>query len=65
MASPEERHLMPDVRGMSLRRAINLLNAARIRPKVSGSGIVRTQSPPPGTPMAKSSRGAVLGCGGG
>lgn len=62
MSPVQEERLMPDVRGMSLRRAINVLNASRIKPSVTGSGIVRSQSPPPGTPMAKSSRVATLSC---
>jgi cell division protein FtsI (penicillin-binding protein 3) len=40
---------MPDLRGLSLRRAVNLLNAGRIKPRITGSGRVRTQSPPPGS----------------
>jgi membrane peptidoglycan carboxypeptidase len=39
---------MPDVRGMSVRRAVNLLNAGRIRPRIIGSGRVATQTPAPG-----------------
>lgn len=50
MAAPAEAPLMPDVRGMSLRRALNILNAHRIKPSVSGAGIVRSQSPAPNTP---------------
>lgn len=39
---------MPDLRGLSVRRAVNLLNAGRIRPRINGTGRVRTQSPAPG-----------------
>ena len=39
---------MPDLRGMSLRRAVNLLNEGRIRPRITGTGRVREQSPAPG-----------------
>lgn len=42
---------MPDLRGMTVRRAINLLNAGRIRPRISGSGRVRQQTPAPGAPI--------------
>jgi cell division protein FtsI (penicillin-binding protein 3) len=62
MAPPEQRHLMPDVRGMSLRRALNVLNAVRVRPRITGGGIVRAQNPSPGTPLTASTRGAMLEC---
>jgi cell division protein FtsI/penicillin-binding protein 2 len=41
--------VMPDVRGMSVRRAVNVLNAGRIRPRIDGAGRVRSQTPAPGT----------------
>lgn len=34
---------IPDVRGMTLRRALNILNAAQIRTRVVGSGVVVAQ----------------------
>lgn len=34
----------PDVRGLTLRRALNLLHAARIKTRVLGSGVVRKQT---------------------
>jgi cell division protein FtsI (penicillin-binding protein 3) len=54
---------MPDVRGMSLRRALNLLNLCRIRPQVVGSGIVRSQSVAPGRVLDEKMRITVLKCG--
>ncbi len=33
----------PDVRGMTLRRALNILHAARVKVRVQGSGVVRKQ----------------------
>ena len=38
----------PDLRGLSIRRAINLLAIERMLAKVSGSGIVISQNPVPG-----------------
>ncbi len=40
---------VPDVRGMSLRKAITVLRKAGLRTKLSGSGKVNWQSPIPGT----------------
>ena len=34
---------VPDVRGMTLRRALNILNAARVKTRISGSGVVVKQ----------------------
>lgn len=62
MSGPEDATLMPDVRGMSLRRALNILSACRIKPRVSGSGIIRSQSPAPGTPLDGRARAAMLEC---
>jgi len=61
-AAPEKMATMPDVRGMSLRRALNILNACRIRPSVSGSGVVRSQSPAPGSELTARGRAATLLC---
>ncbi len=52
---------MPDVRGLAVRRALNLMNERRIRPRVSGSGIVRHQHPSPGVEVA-SDQAVVLEC---
>lgn len=53
---------MPDVRSMSLRRALNVLSAYGLRPTVSGGGIVRAQSPAPGTPLVSGRRNVALAC---
>ncbi len=54
--------VMPDVRGMTLRRALNVLGEQEIRPRAEGSGIVRTQWPSPGTPLREKERVAKLTC---
>jgi cell division protein FtsI (penicillin-binding protein 3) len=43
-------HRVPDVRGLSMRRAVNSLASYRLVAVVAGSGCVLTQSPEPGTP---------------
>ena len=45
---------LPNLQGLPLRRALNILNACRAKPKVVGTGIVQTQYPPPGTPIRAS-----------
>lgn len=47
---------MPDVRGMSLRRALNCLALEGLRVDVSGSGTVVSQSPAPGERLRSQSR---------
>ncbi len=47
--SPDEG--TPDVRGLSLRRALLLLRAYGVDAKVSGSGRVQRQVPPPGSSL--------------
>jgi cell division protein FtsI/penicillin-binding protein 2 len=47
--SPHSGGGLPDVRGDSLRRALQVLGAYGVTAKVSGSGVVRTQSPAPGS----------------
>ena len=43
-------HRVPDLRGMSVRRAVNTLAAGNLVAVLSGSGCVVSQSPEPGTP---------------
>jgi cell division protein FtsI (penicillin-binding protein 3) len=43
--------LMPDVRGLSAREALSTLGDAGLSVRISGSGVVATQSPEPGTPI--------------
>jgi cell division protein FtsI/penicillin-binding protein 2 len=57
----EEPRRMPNLRGMSLRRALNVLTSYHIKPRVSGSGIVRSQNPPPNAVLNPRSA-AVLTC---
>lgn len=54
--------LMPDVRGLSLRRALNMLNACGVKPRIEGSGVVATQSPAPNTPLVNRRQSVVLVC---
>lgn len=42
-ADSTARAAIPDVRGMTLRRALNILNAAQVKTKVIGSGVVVAQ----------------------
>jgi len=46
--TPSPGHGLPDVRGESLRRALQVLRAYGVTAKVSGTGVVRAQSPAPG-----------------
>jgi cell division protein FtsI (penicillin-binding protein 3) len=48
--------LVPDVRGMSARRAINRLVAEDFDVHLRGSGVVREQQPPPGSQVPMGSR---------
>ncbi len=45
---------MPDVRGMSTRRALAWLRASGVRVRLTGSGVVRRQSIAPGEPLPAS-----------
>ncbi len=45
---PEGFAIVPDVRGLTMRRAINRLTIQKLDAEVRGSGIVSTQAPPPG-----------------
>jgi cell division protein FtsI (penicillin-binding protein 3) len=53
--------VVPDVRGYSLRRAVNLLGTGRLVPVVNGSGVVVSQSPAGGS-SAKPGMKVVLTC---
>lgn len=63
---PEQTRLkkIPDVRGMTLRRALALLSGLGVEPKVKGqpTGLVRSQWPAPGTTVEKSSGSITLTC---
>lgn len=56
--------VLPDMRGMSLRRGLALLSDLGIEPKITGAGTgtIRSQSPPPGKPVGDGLRRVVLNC---
>jgi cell division protein FtsI (penicillin-binding protein 3) len=43
--------LMPDLEGMTIRRALRLLNRYGLRCRLKGSGLAVAQDPPAGTPL--------------
>jgi membrane peptidoglycan carboxypeptidase len=59
---------VPDVRGVSLRRALQTLQAHGLGARVEGTGVVTRQIPPPGAPLTRAvalvcsrrSQGAVI-----
>jgi membrane peptidoglycan carboxypeptidase len=53
--------VVPDVRGFSLRRAVNLLGTGKLVPVVNGSGVVVSQSPAAGS-SARPGMRVVLTC---
>ncbi|HEY6193222.1 MAG TPA: penicillin-binding protein 2 [Bacteroidota bacterium] len=53
--------IVPDVRGFSLRRAVNLLGTGKLVPVVNGSGVVVSQSPAGGS-SAKPGMRVLLTC---
>ena len=58
-ARPDGLLAMPDVRGMSLRRALSCLALEGLRVDISGSGTVVSQSPAPGERLGSGSRVAI------
>ncbi len=50
---PSSHNVMPDVRGMSVRNALFVLESAGLNVRRVGMGTVREQSKPPGTPIVK------------
>jgi cell division protein FtsI (penicillin-binding protein 3) len=53
--------LVPDVRGFSVRRAVNILTMRKLQPVINGTGTVMNQSPHAGQP-AKPGMKIVLDC---
>jgi cell division protein FtsI/penicillin-binding protein 2 len=51
--------VMPDLQGLTLRDALRLTNALGLRMTYDGDGVVVSQSPAAGTPVAPADRGAV------
>jgi cell division protein FtsI (penicillin-binding protein 3) len=43
--------VMPDLRGMTIRRAMGILTSSGLRCRMQGSGLAVSQDPPPGTPL--------------
>jgi cell division protein FtsI (penicillin-binding protein 3) len=58
-AGADAQSVMPDVRGKSAREALRVLGAAGLSVQVSGSGLVATQSPDPGQPIATGDAGVL------
>jgi cell division protein FtsI (penicillin-binding protein 3) len=54
--SAAEQRLMPDLRGLSLRKVLEVLKSYEIELKVEGSGKAILQKPLPGTVLAKGAR---------
>jgi hypothetical protein len=44
---------LPDLRGLSARHALRILTKIGLTARLKGSGVVTTQSPPPGTPIER------------
>lgn len=51
------REGMPDLRGLSMRKALAILEEERVQVRIAGSGILISQQPPPGDPLKE---GAVV-----
>ena len=58
---PESNPKMPRVVGLTVRRALSLLSAKGIAPRIVGSGLVVSQTPAPGTRVTRP-RSCVLRC---
>jgi cell division protein FtsI (penicillin-binding protein 3) len=52
--------VMPDLRGMTIRRAMKLLTCSGVRCHMKGSGLAVSQDPPPGTPIESETRCVVM-----
>ena len=46
---------MPDLRGLTMRKALALLEGERVRLRVAGNGIVTSQQPNPGSALKEGS----------
>lgn len=47
----EPLKIMPNLEGMTIRRAVKLLHHSGVRCRLQGSGLAVSQDPPPGTPL--------------
>jgi cell division protein FtsI (penicillin-binding protein 3) len=43
--------VMPDLKGMTIRRAMKLLHSSGVRCRMQGTGLAVSQDPPPGSPL--------------
>ena len=43
--------VMPDLKGLTIRRAVKILNGTGMKCHVQGSGLAVSQDPPPGAPL--------------
>jgi hypothetical protein len=43
--------VMPDLKGMTMRRAMKVLTKSGVHCRVKGTGLAVSQDPPPGTPL--------------
>jgi cell division protein FtsI (penicillin-binding protein 3) len=48
---PDPLKVMPNLEGMTIRRAVELLHRSGVRCRLQGSGLAVSQDPPPGTPL--------------
>lgn len=53
----EEKNILsaPDLRGLTMRKALRVLNKLRLKYEIEGNGIVKNQTPAPGTEIEKNS----------
>ncbi len=58
---PLSGSLVPDVTGLSVRKAVGILTAEKYQPVIKGSGVVTDQTPSPGQP-AKAGMKIILTC---
>ncbi|MEJ2691032.1 MAG: penicillin-binding transpeptidase domain-containing protein, partial [Deltaproteobacteria bacterium] len=50
---PAKKELMPQVTGLSLRKALHILQPLELQYSIKGSGVVIAQHPKPGTPLGR------------
>lgn len=62
VAPADSTAVMPDLRGMSLRRAASILTSLRVTPLLKGSGVIAEQSIAPNTPLPSGRRVVALVC---
>lgn len=55
LTTPPEELIVPDLTGLSVKRAGSICEALGLLPRITGSGLVKRQEPPPGTRVKKGS----------